>query len=400
MTLLGSFYALLKEEHPSSPDYVHGFEYPEYVAPSDDEILVEDQPLPADASPTTLSPGYVADFDLLEEDHEEDPADYPADGGDDDEEDEESSEDDDDDEEEDEAFEEDEEEDEKHLALADFAALPAIDHVPLAEETKPFETNKSIATPPPPPRSPQTMDPFSQTCLRRARKTVRLQPPMAASTKALIAEFASAPIPPLPPPSLLLPWSSPLPQIPSTPLPVLSPPLPLPSPPTHTSPTYADAPLGYKAAMIQSRATSPPHVPSLPLFEIGESSTTAAARQTGHTLACRVDYGFIDTVNASMRASEGRVMTAVEEVNERVTDLAATKRQDAHQLQQEAVITRHAWSRLEDRSTALEASDLVTTTFGRIHALEARDRACTRDAGHQDGSANDGSSSSMALESL
>ncbi|GJY06809.1 putative reverse transcriptase domain-containing protein [Tanacetum coccineum] len=34
------------------------------------------------------------------------------------------------------------------------------------------------------------------------------------------------------------------------------------SPPTHTSPTYAEAPLGYKAAMIRSRAASPPLVPS------------------------------------------------------------------------------------------------------------------------------------------
>nr|GEZ42913.1 hypothetical protein [Tanacetum cinerariifolium] len=40
--------------------------------------LSPDYPLPVDASSTALSPGYVADSDL-EEDHEEDPADYPAD---------------------------------------------------------------------------------------------------------------------------------------------------------------------------------------------------------------------------------------------------------------------------------------------------------------------------------
>ncbi|GJU98418.1 hypothetical protein Tco_1327689 [Tanacetum coccineum] len=39
------------EQAPPSPDYVPGPEYPEYVAPSDDEIPIEDQPLPADASP-------------------------------------------------------------------------------------------------------------------------------------------------------------------------------------------------------------------------------------------------------------------------------------------------------------------------------------------------------------
>ncbi|GJY14371.1 hypothetical protein Tco_0384793 [Tanacetum coccineum] len=47
-------------------------------------------------------------------------------------------------------------------------------------------------------------------------------------------------------------------------------------------------------------------------FEVGESFA-AAARQTGHILARRVDYGFINTVDASIRAFESRVMTAVEE---------------------------------------------------------------------------------------
>ncbi|GJW91765.1 reverse transcriptase domain-containing protein [Tanacetum coccineum] len=54
---------------------------------------MEDQPLPADASPTALSAGYIADFNSEED--EEDPADHPADGGDND--DNESSNDDDDD---------------------------------------------------------------------------------------------------------------------------------------------------------------------------------------------------------------------------------------------------------------------------------------------------------------
>nr|GEX28740.1 hypothetical protein [Tanacetum cinerariifolium] len=44
---------------------------------------IKDQYLPADASPTALSPGYIANFDPNEdeEDPKEDPADYPADGG-------------------------------------------------------------------------------------------------------------------------------------------------------------------------------------------------------------------------------------------------------------------------------------------------------------------------------
>ncbi|GKE96324.1 hypothetical protein Tco_1581179 [Tanacetum coccineum] len=116
-------------EHPPSPDYVPSPEhppslvevpympepeYPEYLVPSDAEAPLEDQPLPADALPTALSPGYVADYnpkENSEEDPKEDQADYPADRGDGndepsndddeaDDEDEEASKDEDDDEEE------------------------------------------------------------------------------------------------------------------------------------------------------------------------------------------------------------------------------------------------------------------------------------------------------------
>ncbi|GKG55628.1 hypothetical protein Tco_0574522, partial [Tanacetum coccineum] len=65
------------------------------------------------------SPGYIADSDL-EEDSEDGPVDYPADGGDDDDDD--SS---DDNEEEEEASEEEEaEEEEEHLATADSVVAP------------------------------------------------------------------------------------------------------------------------------------------------------------------------------------------------------------------------------------------------------------------------------------
>ncbi|GKG60341.1 hypothetical protein Tco_0611942, partial [Tanacetum coccineum] len=40
------------EQAPPSSDYVLGLEYPEYMAPSDAEIPVEDQPYAVDASPT------------------------------------------------------------------------------------------------------------------------------------------------------------------------------------------------------------------------------------------------------------------------------------------------------------------------------------------------------------
>nr|GEU56013.1 putative reverse transcriptase domain-containing protein [Tanacetum cinerariifolium] len=172
---------------------------------------------------------YVADFDPLEEDPEEDSeedpeedsADYPTDRRDDDDEDESykdnlricnfhkhtrddgvinqklrrkllyygmtdtlriSYNNDDDDEEE----EEEEDKVEEHIALADSTTLPAIDPVPSAEETEPFETDESSATPPPP-RSPQTRVPFSQ------------------AGDASPSTYHLLPLLPVPSPSLLLP---------------------------------------------------------------------------------------------------------------------------------------------------------------------------------------------------
>ncbi|GJV30367.1 hypothetical protein Tco_1386815 [Tanacetum coccineum] len=108
--------------------YVPEPKYPEYIAPSDAEAPLEDQPLPADDSPTTLSPGYVADSDLdedPEEDPEEDHADYPADRGDDD--DDESSDDDDDDDdtddEDEEPFEDEDDDEEMEVSTMDEARL-------------------------------------------------------------------------------------------------------------------------------------------------------------------------------------------------------------------------------------------------------------------------------------
>ncbi|GJW67647.1 hypothetical protein Tco_0122071 [Tanacetum coccineum] len=91
-------------EVPPSPDYIPGPEVspsPDYKpGPEEDEILpAEEQPLPAAASPTADSPGYVPESDLEEEpeeddeDPEEDPADYPADRNNDDDEDEDEDED-------------------------------------------------------------------------------------------------------------------------------------------------------------------------------------------------------------------------------------------------------------------------------------------------------------------
>ncbi|GKA53817.1 hypothetical protein Tco_0747132, partial [Tanacetum coccineum] len=65
------------------PVYVPEPEHPEYHAPSDDDIQIEDRPYSDDASPTAESLGYIADSDSMEEDTDADSIDYldePEDG--------------------------------------------------------------------------------------------------------------------------------------------------------------------------------------------------------------------------------------------------------------------------------------------------------------------------------
>nr|GEY33883.1 putative reverse transcriptase domain-containing protein [Tanacetum cinerariifolium] len=135
-------------EYPPLPEFVPEPVCPEFMPEEDDILPAEEQPLPAAASPIIESPGYIDKSDP-EDDPKEDLADYPADGGDEGDDKDESS---DDDEDDDIDIEEDEKEDE-YLAPVDSTAvaLPAVDHAPSAKETKPFETDESMATPPPHP---------------------------------------------------------------------------------------------------------------------------------------------------------------------------------------------------------------------------------------------------------
>ncbi|GKD32691.1 hypothetical protein Tco_1248200, partial [Tanacetum coccineum] len=139
------------------------------------------------------------------------------------------------------------EEEEEHPAPADSSAVPIVDPVPPAGDTEAFETDESAPTL----RSPQTRVPFSQIRLCRAQKTVQLEPPMSASMKARIAEHVVAPIPP-------------------------------------TSPTYDQAALGHRAAMIRMRDDIPEEdmppqrrfvLTALPSgCDVAESFAAAAAR--------------------------------------------------------------------------------------------------------------------------
>ncbi|GJU66281.1 reverse transcriptase domain-containing protein [Tanacetum coccineum] len=261
--------------------------------------------------------------------------------------------------------------------------------------------------------------------------SVRSQAPIPFPPEAEVAWLLAIPTTP---PSPLTPLSSPLPQIPS-------PPLHVPSPPT--SPTYAKAPLGYRAVGIQLGAASPlplppPSPPLLlpstdrradipevvlpprkrlciapgPRFEVGESSSAAATRPTrGH----RADYGFIGTLDAELRRDQVREMgygitdvwedltedteevppTSVAELSQRVTDLVTTIRDRQYHLNTSMLVERHphlftggTGYNIVSHTTSLQTQ--LIAALGRIDTLEARDPAHTNDP-------EDADSSSTAL---
>ncbi|GKE28453.1 hypothetical protein Tco_1443837 [Tanacetum coccineum] len=203
----------------------------------------------------------------------------------------------------------DDKEEEEHLAPADSNGLHTVNPVSLAEDTEAFMTDEYAPTPP----SPRS---------RRARISIP------------------------------------------------SPPLPLPSTPTHTSPTYAEAPLGYRAAGIWLRAASlsthhpldialPPlllpstsHIDDTPeedillrkrarftaltsRFKVGESSAAAGARQLvldvamvdatpGCIVSGEVGYRIEDVWDDIVRDMEERAPTTIKGLSQRVTDLSTT----------------------------------------------------------------------------
>nr|GFA44380.1 hypothetical protein [Tanacetum cinerariifolium]GFA46860.1 hypothetical protein [Tanacetum cinerariifolium] len=192
--------------------YVPAPEHPKHHVPSDDDM----QSMEEDSIDYPDEP--EDDDEDPKEDPEEDHTDYHPDGGDGDDEPSGDDDDDDTDDEDRESSEDegDDEEEEEHLASADPSAVPVVDLVPSAEDTEAFETDESTPTP----KSPQIMIPFSQTRLRKARKTVKLEPPMSASMEVHIVEHVVAPIPPI-------------------------------------SPAYDQAPLGHRATMIRMRDDIP-----------------------------------------------------------------------------------------------------------------------------------------------
>nr|GEZ90286.1 hypothetical protein [Tanacetum cinerariifolium] len=324
----------------------------------------------------------MIDFSYSQGGPEDDKIDYPADGGDGDDKPSDNDDDDDtsDEDPKEEPFEEDDEEEDEHLAPADSSVVLIVDQVLPAGETEALEAGEPTHAP----GSPISI-PFSQTRLRRARKTVRPEPPMSASMKACIARHAAIPSPPLLIPSLPLPFPSPLttsltdtgaplgyraagirmravlpstsrridiPEadmpprnktcptteppmsasmkaciarhaaIPSPPLLIPSLPLPFPSPLT-TSLTDTGAPLGYRAAGIRMRALLPSTSRRIDIPE----ADMPPRNKTCLTTSALAGYGITDTWDEIVDKIMEIALTTLEGVNERVTELDTTVKQ-------------------------------------------------------------------------
>ncbi|GKC71985.1 hypothetical protein Tco_1117868 [Tanacetum coccineum] len=300
--------------------------------------------MPAAASPTADSPGYVPESDPEEEpeadddeDPEEDPTDYPADREDNDDEEEEPSRDDADDEDEDE--DEDEEEKEEHPAPADSV-------LPVHRMT--------------------------------ARISIRDEPSISLPPREEI-------------PSPLLPTSPPASVLPALPLPTSSPPLQLLS-----SDRRADRP----------EITLPPlkrlGIDLGPRYEVGESLVAAAARPIG---GHRADYGFVDVVDAEIsrrRAEEvgngirdaweqdtQDIYGVIEDTQSRQTQIYQRVEtlvddnqyhyETARLLDQEALVSREAWGHSMEvsymaRSEIMALRSIVMCQQTMISQLQAADR--------------------------
>ncbi|GKC15052.1 hypothetical protein Tco_1011834 [Tanacetum coccineum] len=329
--------------------YVSKPVYPEYHVPSNDDIQIKDQPYAADALPLALSLGYIVESDPEEdlvEDSEEDLIDYATDA-DDDEEDKEGEE-----------SSDDYKEEEEHLAPA--IALSSIDPVPSVEETKPFETDEFVATPPPPPPAYRTT----------FRISVQTQTPIPFPSEEEVARLFALPTPP---PSPLTPLSSLLPQIPSPPT---HHPLPLPAPSTSRRADIPKAELPPRKRLLLIAPT--------PRFEIGDSSTVVAARQPRSTVALesvnlRVNY----QASVHRRESEEFQTRHQDAQDDRAAlrDEVDTLRRYLFSLctthEQERVEARQALDRSEAHIRALEAHDRATGQTMHIQALEAEARVDT-----------------------
>ncbi|GJX75996.1 hypothetical protein Tco_0322807, partial [Tanacetum coccineum] len=314
-------------QSPPPPDFVLEPFYPEFMPPEDEILLAEEQPLPATNSPTADSPDYVSESDPEEdpeedndEDPGEDPADYPADRGDD-------------------GNNEDEPSDDIRmrtliLRLPDFSLylLHHHHHSPHGHHhclrflfhQYPLIPSPSLPLLPPLPVSaPPPASPIRPLGYRAAM--IRLRAEAASTSRSL-------PLPPL------------------SPIPALTPSLPLLLPSTNHR---EDRP---KVTLLPQERLG---IALSPRYKVGESSSAAAARPAG---GLRADYDFVATMDREIRhdldkdvryritdswdeiveaMQRAPVVTDVAEFSQRMTEFETRVRQD----------TDNIYTRLDDEQS-------------------------------------------------
>ncbi|GJR71592.1 hypothetical protein Tco_0083957 [Tanacetum coccineum] len=391
---------------PPSPDYVPGPEEPEQAPPSPDYVpgpeLADDEIRPEEDD---------------DEDPEEDPIDYSADGGDDGddemdiEEDEDADMDIDEEDEDDEM--EDEEAEEEHSAPA-YPVVVALHPkktratVPSAEETEPFETDESAATPPPHPAYrmtarisiPEPLPVPAWSDSEVARLLAISSPPASplspcytpspirslgyrAATIRMRAEAAAtSDSPPLPPPFILSPTRPDAPPPLPTSVPTSFPPLSLPTDSHREGRPEVNLP----PRMGLGLALGPGYVG----YGITDSWDEIVETLQGAPVSTDTELG------AHMREFESLVRRDTDEIYTRLDDeqgqrqllagrvnmLFRDRRTHAHTrqlMETEAGMSREAWRRAMDSSDLAHGGviSLRTTVYAQmeeITELQSADR--------------------------
>nr|GFB05693.1 hypothetical protein [Tanacetum cinerariifolium] len=276
-------------------------------------------------------------------------------------------------------------EEEEHPAPDDsvVVALPAADQAPSAKETDSLETDESAATPPPHPAYRMT-----------ARISILAPVPVPAWSDSKVIRLLAMSSPPSSPLSLL---SSPLPRILFPPLPlILSPPSPIRSgipPPLPISAPTSLPPLQLPSASCREDI---PEVTLLPRkrlgialgpgYEVGESSSAAAARPARVEAPVSTDT----ELGGYMREFETRVRRDTNEIYSRLDDEHSERQLLAgrlnilfrercahaytrHLMEIKARLSREAWVQSVDASDLArgEVMSLRTTVLG--HTTEIRE---------------------------
>nr|GFB86454.1 hypothetical protein [Tanacetum cinerariifolium] len=314
------------------PDYVPGPEepeqappsppvYPEYIPPEDDVFPAEEQPLPAAASPTAESPGYIPESDP-DEDPEQD--------------------------------EDDDEEEEEHPASADSIPPPPA-----------LRVTARISFRPQPPTLSFTKE--------DAERFLAMPNPPPSPLTPLSSSLPQIPSPRLPASPHILP----------IPLPAASPPLQLLSSdrradrPEVTLPPRKRLSIvhcpGYEAGKSSVAAAARPIEGRRADYGFLDSVEAEIRRRRAEDIG----YGIRDTWIDPRDVAEEEALTTLEGVNTRVTELAAVQEQDTQDIYGVMEDTQGRQTEIFQRVEALVDDSQYHYETGRLVDQEAR---CSREA--------------------